>query len=257
MAYKPTLCFDFDGVIHSYTSGWKGAEVLPDPPVEGIKEALTELQRDYKITILSSRCASDAGIIAMQDWLKKYEIPYDMITRTKPPAVCYIDDRAICFDGNPQHMLDKVKNFKPWQEKDTVIDLRVVNARISQICKYDDEYGQCLSLLIEWLSEDEKTHQYASIEFDYDNPVSMEHLSWMFNATHSDPNNFNSLHLKIIRLCLFKDFIVGWGHPFLRPFFPLFMDLEIGGGGMSLDKLKRCFQQYYSYDGITRGLGDR
>ena len=105
MAYKPTLCFDFDGVIHSYTSGWKGAEVIPDPPVEGIKEALTELQRDYKITILSSRCASDAGIIAMQDWLKKYEIPYDIITRTKPPAVCYIDDRAICFDGNPQHML--------------------------------------------------------------------------------------------------------------------------------------------------------
>ena len=52
MAYKPTLCFDFDGVIHSYTSGWKGAEVIPDPPVEGIKEALTELQRDYKITIL-------------------------------------------------------------------------------------------------------------------------------------------------------------------------------------------------------------
>ena len=53
MAYKPTLCFDFDGVIHSYTSGWKGAEVIPDPPVEGIKEALTELQRDYKITNLS------------------------------------------------------------------------------------------------------------------------------------------------------------------------------------------------------------
>lgn len=29
---KPILCLDFDGVIHSYASGWKGADVIPDPP---------------------------------------------------------------------------------------------------------------------------------------------------------------------------------------------------------------------------------
>jgi len=32
---KPILCLDFDGVIHSYSSGWKGADVIPDPPVPG------------------------------------------------------------------------------------------------------------------------------------------------------------------------------------------------------------------------------
>lgn len=32
---KPILCLDFDGVIHSYSSGWKGADVIPDPPVAG------------------------------------------------------------------------------------------------------------------------------------------------------------------------------------------------------------------------------
>ena len=32
---KPILCLDFDGVIHSYSSGWKGAAVIPDPPVDG------------------------------------------------------------------------------------------------------------------------------------------------------------------------------------------------------------------------------
>jgi hypothetical protein len=32
---KPILCLDFDGVLHSYTSGWKGAAVIPDPPVPG------------------------------------------------------------------------------------------------------------------------------------------------------------------------------------------------------------------------------
>ena len=28
---KQTVVFDFDGVIHSYTSGWKGATIIPEP----------------------------------------------------------------------------------------------------------------------------------------------------------------------------------------------------------------------------------
>ena len=44
--YIPTVSFDFDGVIHSYRSGWKGAAVIPDPPVEGIKEVIEQLISD-------------------------------------------------------------------------------------------------------------------------------------------------------------------------------------------------------------------
>jgi hypothetical protein len=29
MMGKPILCLDFDGVLHSYSSGWKGADVIP------------------------------------------------------------------------------------------------------------------------------------------------------------------------------------------------------------------------------------
>ena len=45
MDYKPTVVFDFDGVIHSYTSGWKGVAEIPDPPVPGIGEAIAELRQ--------------------------------------------------------------------------------------------------------------------------------------------------------------------------------------------------------------------
>ena len=38
---KKTVVFDFDGVIHSYTSGWKGESVITDPPVPRIKEAMS------------------------------------------------------------------------------------------------------------------------------------------------------------------------------------------------------------------------
>ena len=39
-ASNPIICVDFDGVIHSYKSGWRGVAVIPDPPVPGAIEWL-------------------------------------------------------------------------------------------------------------------------------------------------------------------------------------------------------------------------
>ena len=41
---KKTVVFDFDGVIHSYTSGWQGVCLIPDEPVIGIKEAIESIR---------------------------------------------------------------------------------------------------------------------------------------------------------------------------------------------------------------------
>jgi len=112
-----TVVFDFDGVIHSYTSGWKGEDVIPDKPVKGIKEAIDEIRgAGYQVVIVSSRSASQSGIEAMKKWLNKYDIVVDMICQHKPPAIVYIDDRAICFDGKPKKLLKKIKRFKPWNK---------------------------------------------------------------------------------------------------------------------------------------------
>lgn len=43
MAFVPNVVLDFDGVIHAYTSGWKGLTVIPDPPVPGIREAIRDI----------------------------------------------------------------------------------------------------------------------------------------------------------------------------------------------------------------------
>ena len=36
----------------------------------------------------------------IEKYLEKYEITVDDIMLHKPPAICYIDDRTICFDGH-------------------------------------------------------------------------------------------------------------------------------------------------------------
>ena len=115
-----TVVFDFDGVIHSYTSGWKGVNVIPDEPVEGIENALKEIhEAGYKIAIVSTRCSSNLGADAIKYWLNKYNLfkYIDIICKEKPPAIVYIDDRAICFDGRPEKLLSKIKNFVPWNKK--------------------------------------------------------------------------------------------------------------------------------------------
>jgi hypothetical protein len=113
-----TAVFDFDGVIHSYTSGWKGATVIPDPPVPGIGAAIAEIRKDYKVVVVSTRSETDEGREAIAEWLDHWDIFVDGISATKPPAVVYVDDRAIQFDGNSKELYQKISTFKTWQEKE-------------------------------------------------------------------------------------------------------------------------------------------
>lgn len=118
---KKTICFDFDGVIHSYVSGWKGSPtIIPDPPVKGIEKVLAELNKDYILVIQSTRSKTEAGTNAVWDWLKKYNLDkyISNIYPTKPPACLYIDDRGICFNGNCDMLLEQVKNFTWYLDKE-------------------------------------------------------------------------------------------------------------------------------------------
>ena len=121
---KKILCLDFDGVIHSYTSGWQGAAVISDPPVPGAVEFIANAVEYFRIAIFSSRSGEPDGCRAMMRYMrehltKKYGNHGDLIANiieypiAKPPAFVTIDDRAITFTGTWPAM-DMLLAFKPW-----------------------------------------------------------------------------------------------------------------------------------------------
>lgn len=116
--YKPVVSFDFDGVIHSYKSGWKGTDCCPDPVVEGIPEVIKSLREDgYKVIVHSSRSKFAHGRKAIEEYLKDNDIVVDGITSEKPAAVVTVDDRSICFNGDTSGLTENIKNFKSWTQK--------------------------------------------------------------------------------------------------------------------------------------------
>lgn len=122
---KPILCLDFDGVCHAYTSGWLGADVIPDEAVPGLFEFLEKAARTFNIQVFSSRSNQPGGIEAMQTWFKlqhrkwlgerytgEEPLPISFPTE-KPSAIVTLDDRAITFKGEwPE--VEFLRKFKPW-----------------------------------------------------------------------------------------------------------------------------------------------
>lgn len=135
MAY--IICCDFDGVLHGYQSGWKGADVIPDPPVPGAMEWLSEIAFDvrFEVHVYSSRSKAPRGVDAMQKWLAAHLKAYftlwngdeaprlvsEVLERLhfptqKPAAAMTIDDRAFRFEGDfPSTAW--LLNFKPWNKR--------------------------------------------------------------------------------------------------------------------------------------------
>ncbi|MFK7987528.1 MAG: hypothetical protein AB8I08_16030 [Sandaracinaceae bacterium] len=101
---RRTICLDFDGVLHSYVSGWSGPTVVADPPVDGAIAFLEEAVERYEVAIVSVRNAYPEATYAMRAWLLANGLPQRVLERVrfprhKPPAEIYLDDRAVRFEG--------------------------------------------------------------------------------------------------------------------------------------------------------------
>ncbi len=123
MTFIPTICVDFDGVLHSYTSGWQGEAVAADPPVPGAIEWLRGLIEggSVKPVIYSSRSKEPAGVLCMKEWLIKHGLSVELadaleFPTQKPAAFLTLDDRAICFTG-VFPTAQEIHDFKPWNKR--------------------------------------------------------------------------------------------------------------------------------------------
>lgn len=149
---KPILSLDFDGVIHSYKSGWCGPRRIPDLPVPGALEFIVRALEVFDVQIYSSRSSYWGGRRAMRywlavhyaalmgdgpsdspDWLARHMLanafvdPWEEEIRMgainlvqrigfpkhKPPAMVTLDDRALTFTGEWPELADLLA-FRPW-----------------------------------------------------------------------------------------------------------------------------------------------
>ena len=122
---KPTLCIDFDGVIHRYSKGWQEG-VIYDPVVPGFFDWARKAQEVFELVVYSSRSKTKAGITSMMDWMREQErtnspfgaVPVELgYSNVKPAAFLTIDDRAIQFRGDWNAWWLKpetLRNFIPW-----------------------------------------------------------------------------------------------------------------------------------------------
>lgn len=132
--FKPILCLDFDGVIHSYEKGWQNGKIY-GRVTPGFCSWAQKAKEDFKLVIYSSRSKTEEGKVAMYDWLvaeifvwAEEQVEGSTLSASdfefaseKPPAWLTIDDRAICFQGSwatPTLSSAAMLAFKPWMLRD-------------------------------------------------------------------------------------------------------------------------------------------
>ena len=99
------IAVDFDGVIHKNSKGYHDGTIY-DEPIEGSKESLEKLSKDYDVVLFTCKAKPDRGLVngktgtqLVWEWLEEHNMAQFVtkVTAEKPRAVQYIDDKGIKF----------------------------------------------------------------------------------------------------------------------------------------------------------------
>lgn len=72
----------------------------------GFYKSLEDVLPQKMITVVT-RCFQGGGAEEVKAWLNKYGITVDDVLAYKPPAIVYIDERALKFDVTTKDLLVK------------------------------------------------------------------------------------------------------------------------------------------------------
>ena len=141
---KKLILFDFDGVIHRYSLGWKGLRNIYDEPVNGMFELITKFvySDDYRVGVLSSRSRHWGGTWAMKRWMRK-KLILQMHVVANAPFNAYgskwqwrilkdsqyffsMEPVAWCVENAVNKFMRKIKFFKRKPPAFVTIDDRVI-----------------------------------------------------------------------------------------------------------------------------------
>jgi hypothetical protein len=117
---RRTIAVDFDGVLHQWDGLWKGYHVIEGTPTVGAMAWLDTIVHDYDIVVFTVRGNSWRGRRAVKKWLAKWSFmePHKLrqikVTAKKPPALVYLDDRAMRFDGKNWPSAERIRGARPW-----------------------------------------------------------------------------------------------------------------------------------------------
>lgn len=124
-----TIAVDFDGVLHEYRTPWINAHTIADEPVNGAIAWLFYTIQKMDVVILSTRCKTWRGRRAIASWIKKHsgslwwpspETIYGLesvkFSYKKIPALVYLDDRAMRFEGTFP-TVEQIHKSKPWNKQ--------------------------------------------------------------------------------------------------------------------------------------------
>lgn len=108
-----TVCVDLDGVLNVY-DGWEGENYFHGPR-PGVADFLLNLGTIFDEVLVHT--TRDVGKTTR--WLEGHNLRslVDGVTSDKPPAIAYVDDRAVQFNGDFEQTLEDLRGFAPhWKE---------------------------------------------------------------------------------------------------------------------------------------------